>query len=296
MNRFLFRSTPSVLRLCSRSAATSNFGLTNRERKRFFKQVSIAESSQSPTKYEILLDQRKLKSPLGTVITIDHEFLAHALAHEWNQQVTNIDLASMHLNSLINTLIDNPTKISKEQLVDKILYFLDWDTLLYRCDYPEEFLKLQIKEWDPILAFVNEQFQTNLQSTYYLDVQGLISDRDRKVIEKYFLSFDQQSLSVILFMVEQLKSILLTVCLLKQFRSVEAIASLTRLETEYQISFWSNVEYHHDYEIMDTQSKIAAAYLIFYCLNNNITQTVLKKSTAWVLSFSFVLDWAWTFM
>lgn len=280
MNRFLFRSSPSVLRFCSRSAATSNFGLTNRERKRFFKQVSIAESSQSPTKYEILLDQRKLKSPLGTVIAIDHEFLALALAHEWNQQVTNIDLSSMHLNSLINTLIDNPTKISKEQLVDKILYFLDWDTLLYRCDYPEEFLKLQIKEWDPILAFVNEQFQTNLQSTYYLDVQGLISDRDRKVIEKYFLSFDQQTLSVILFMVEQLKSILLTVCLLKQFRSVESISSLTRLETEYQISFWSNVEYHHDYEIMDTQSKIAAAYLIFYCLNNNITQTVLKKSTA----------------
>ena len=276
MNRFFFRSTPSIVRLCSRSTA-SNFGLTNRERKRFYKQVSIVESSQSPTNYEILLDQRKLKTPLGKLVTIENEFLALALAQEWNQQLKNIDLSSMHLNSLINTLIDNPLKITKAQLVEKIMYFLDWDTLLYRSEHPEDFRQLQIKSWDPIIAFVNEQLQTNFQSTYDLNAKDLIEKHDREMIEKYLLNFDQPSLTTFLFIVEHLKSILLTICLIKHFRPAEHIASLARLETEFQISRWSNVEYYHDYEIMDTCSKISAAYLIFYCLNNNITRTVLNK-------------------
>jgi ATP synthase F1 complex assembly factor 2 len=262
----MLRSTPSIIRFCSRSTA-SNFGLTNRERKRFYKNVSIAESSQSPTKYEILLDQRKLKTPSGNLITIENEYLALALAQEWNQQVKQIDLSSMHLNSLINTLTDNPLKLTKNQLIDKIMYFLDWDTLLYHSDNPEEFRQLQSESWNPILTFINEQFQTNFQSSYDLNIKDLVKKND------------QPSLMVFLFIVEQLKSILLAICLIKQFRSVENISSLARLETEFQISRWSNVPYYHDFEIMDIRAKISAAYLIFYCLNNNITRTVINKET-----------------
>ncbi|UJR22111.1 hypothetical protein I4U23_025176 [Adineta vaga] len=273
---FLRRSIPSLIRLCSRSTS-SNFGLTNRERKRFYKQVSIVESSQSPTKYEILLDQRKLKTPLGNIITIENELLALSIAQEWNQQMKKIDLSSMHMNSLINTVIDNPLKLTKTQLIDKIMYFLDWDTLLYRCDYPEEFKQLQTESWDPLLKCINEQFHTNFQPTYYLDVKDLVKKSDRNIMEKYLANFDVPSLTIFLFIVEQLKSIFLTISLIKQFQPVEDIATLSRLETEFQISRWTNVEYHHDYELLDIRSKISAAYLIFYCLNNNVTSTVLSK-------------------
>ena len=71
----------------------------------------------------------------------------------------------MHLNSLINTLIDNPLKLTKYQVIDKIMYFLDWDTLLHRSNHPEDFRQLQITSWDPILSFINEQLQTNFEST-----------------------------------------------------------------------------------------------------------------------------------
>jgi ATP synthase mitochondrial F1 complex assembly factor 2 len=276
MNRFLIRVLAPINRSYVRFTA-SNFGLTNRERQRFYKQVSIVESSQSPTKYEILLDQRKLKTPLGNIITIDNEFLALTLAQEWHQQWKNIDLSSMHINSLVNTLIDNPLKFTREQLQEKIMYFLDWDTILYRSDNPEEFRQLQDESWSPIVSSINQEFETNFQSTYELDVKDLVADCDRATIVKYLNNFDRSSLMMILFMTEQLKSVLLTICLLKQFRSVETIASLARLETTFQISRWSNVEYYHDYEVMDTRSKIAAAYVIFYCLNNNIIRTVLNR-------------------
>ncbi|CAF5029348.1 unnamed protein product [Rotaria sp. Silwood1] len=214
------------------------------------------------------------------IITIENEFLTlAALAQEWNQQYKKIDLSSMHLYSLINTFIDNPLKFTKNQLIEKLMHFLDWDTLLYRSDQPEELRQLQIKSWDPILLYINKEFHTNFQSTYDLHIKDLINKNDRYIIEKYFLNFDQSSLNIILFIVEQLKSILLTICLLKQYRSIENIATLSRLETEFQISHWSNVEYYHDYEMMDICSKISAAYLIFYCLNNNITRTILTNET-----------------
>lgn len=277
MNRFLvFRSNPSLIRYCFRFQS-KNFGVTNRDRKRFYKSVSVVESTESPNKYEILLDQRKLKTPLGTIVTLENEFLALTLAQEWNQQRKKIDLPSMHLYSLMNTIIDNPLKLTKNQIVEKIMYFLDWDTLLYRSDQPEEFQQLQMKSWDPIISYINEHFHTNFQSTYDLDKKDLIHKNDRDIIEKYLTSFDQSSLTIFLFIVEQLKSILLSICLVKQHRSVEDVSLLSRLETEFQISRWSNVEYYHDYEIMDTRSKIAAAYLVFYCLNNNITRTVMSK-------------------
>ncbi|CAF3705527.1 unnamed protein product [Rotaria sp. Silwood1] len=123
MNRFLFpRLNSSIIRLCYRSTST-NFGLTNRDRKRFYKKVSVVESSQIPTKYEILLDQHQLKTPLGNIITIENEFLALALAQEWNQQYKKIDLSSMHLYSLINTFIDNPLKFTKKSTYRKINVF-----------------------------------------------------------------------------------------------------------------------------------------------------------------------------
>lgn len=268
----------NMVRNITRLNSSNNFGMTNRDRKRFYKKVSIAESPECGTNYEILLDQRKLKTPLGSLVTIENQFLALALAEEWDRQSKKIDLSSMHLNSLINTMIDNPLKQGKDEIRAKIMYFLDWDTLLYRSDLPVEFRQLQVDSWDPVLKFVNEQFQTKFRSTFDLHEKDLIRSEDRLIIEKYLKSFDQPSLTVFLYIVEQLKSILLTIALLKQFLPVEKIASLSRLETEFQISRWSNVEHYHDYNLMDATSKIAAAYLVFYCLNNNVTQKILKNS------------------
>ena len=37
----------------------------------------------------------------------------------------------MHLTGLCNTCTDNPTRVSKYELVDSILNFLDTDTVLF---------------------------------------------------------------------------------------------------------------------------------------------------------------------
>lgn len=65
-------------------------------RKRFYKKTGILYSNG---KYEITLDQRKLKTPKGNLFTVDSEPLALAVATEWDSQTEKINQSSMHLVS-----------------------------------------------------------------------------------------------------------------------------------------------------------------------------------------------------
>lgn len=52
---------------------------------------------RSEGKYEITLDQRKLKTPKGNLFSVESEPLAIAVATEWNSQKEHIIQSKMHL-------------------------------------------------------------------------------------------------------------------------------------------------------------------------------------------------------
>lgn len=62
--------------------------------KRFYKDTNILESGG---KFEITLDQRKLKTPKGSIFTVESEALALAVATEWNSQKDKILQSKLHL-------------------------------------------------------------------------------------------------------------------------------------------------------------------------------------------------------
>ena len=47
--------------------------------------------------FELTLDQRKLKTPLGAIFKVQNETLAKAVAHEWMAQKDVVLLSQMHL-------------------------------------------------------------------------------------------------------------------------------------------------------------------------------------------------------
>ena len=81
--------------------------------------------------FEITLDHRKLKTPGGSVFSVGSEALAAAIAFEWESQRDLVMPSQMHLTTMCNTSIDNPTNATKYDLVDSVLSFLDTDTLLF---------------------------------------------------------------------------------------------------------------------------------------------------------------------
>ena len=86
------RLANNVLKVASRGfnyLTTTKYGtISNRETKRFYKEVTYNESisggeGEGMVKYEINLDKRKLKTPNGKLVEIKSEFLASLIAHEW---------------------------------------------------------------------------------------------------------------------------------------------------------------------------------------------------------------------
>ncbi|KAK4317530.1 hypothetical protein Pmani_011376 [Petrolisthes manimaculis] len=231
-------------------------------RKRFFKNVTVAGTSSL---YEINLDHRKLKTPAGNLVQIPNYGLALAVANEWSAVKEKIRPSLMHLTGLTNTVLDNPGRTTKYDLSGKILDYVETDTLLFREDGTDDFTQLQIKEWDPVLNWFNERFETDLKPCHGFQAAE-VSTQTKERIRRYLLSYDIWAVNGLLYGIEALRSVILTLAAAERKISAVRAVELSRLETIFQTSQWGSVEWGHDLERYDAESRFSAA-LLFTHLN-----------------------------
>ncbi|GFG37286.1 hypothetical protein Cfor_03240 [Coptotermes formosanus] len=210
-------------------------GLAHKEHitpKRFYRRTGILRSNG---KFEITLDQRKLKSPKGSPFIIESEPLALAVAAEWDAQKDKIQRSSMHLTALCSTAIDNPSNLTKFDLVQHIISYLDTDTVLFQSGEADELYELQLQEWQPTLNWFCKRYDVKLEATR--DISGpTISQETKNVLTKHLLSYNFWAVHGFTFGVEALKSVILTLCCVERHISVERAVLLSRLEEEFQVN------------------------------------------------------------
>lgn len=241
-------------------------------RKRFYKNVSIVKDEDQ---FAICLDHRKLKTPHAKPFYLRSEPLALAIATEWNSQRDIIRQHSMHLTALSNSVLDNPMQRDADSLVNDILNYLESDTVCVRDTEPHDLVQLHKVKWDPILAWFNKRYELNVQPTN--DIVGLkIEKSSLDIMRKHLLSYNIWALTGFYFAVETVKSLLLTMAVVDRFVSIEDAVSLSRLETEFQIKYWGNVEWAHDVDLMDTRARLAAAVLFIHL--NSESNSVRKRT------------------
>ncbi|XP_030717058.1 ATP synthase mitochondrial F1 complex assembly factor 2 isoform X4 [Globicephala melas] len=227
------------------------------ERKRFYQNVSI---TQGEAGFEINLDHRKLRTPQAKLFTVPSEALAVAVATEWDSQQDTIKTYTMHLTTLCNTSLDNPTQRDKDQLIWATAKFLDTDTVCCRVEEPETLVELQRNEWDPVIGWAERRYGVKIGSS--TSIMGpSIPARTREVLVSHLASYNMWALQGIEFVVSQLKSMVLTLGLIDLHLTVEQAVLLSRLEEAFQIQKWGNVEWAHDYELRDLRARTAAGAL-----------------------------------
>lgn len=242
-----------------------------KDRKRFYKNVSISKSGRS---YEVNLDRNKLKTPLGTLFRVPSEPLAIAVATEWDSQKDMIRRHSMYLTSLCNTAIDNPTERPKETVIQSILHFLETDTLCFRLDEPPELAELQTKHWDPLLSWFNNRYSAEIKPTSSI-ISPTIPENTQESLKGHLRSHSDWSLVGFESAVHSLKSVILAFALVDREIDPETALKLSRLELEFQVSKWGRVEWSHDVEFADLKARVSAASLFIHLVLEN-TQTVKK--------------------
>ncbi|XP_067317607.1 ATP synthase mitochondrial F1 complex assembly factor 2 [Anolis sagrei] len=249
------------------SGASKRFYTPQAERKRFYQDVTI---SQGEGGFEISLDHRKLKTPQAKLFTVPSETLALAVATEWDSQRDTIKPYTMHLTTLCNTALDNPSQRTKDQIIGAALKFLETDTICYRVEEPPALVELQKNEWDPVIEWAEKRYNVTIGSS--TSIMGpSIPQSTKDVFISHLASYNTWALQGIEYMITQLKSLILSMGLLDKHLTVEHAVLLSRLEEEYQIQRWGNVEWAHDYDLHEMRSRTAAATLFVHLCTESTT-------------------------
>ena len=259
-----------------------------KERKRFYRQVSLTESfGCEPKMYEINLDKRKLKTPGANLFTVDNELLGQMVCFEWQSQKEFIKQYTMHLTSLVNTCIDNPGKLTKEVLMSNINDYLQTDTLIYfDSNSIAKLDHLQETKWLPLVDWFNQTFpDLNLKIKREIDDEDIFNfskpemfNQETNSFVKYLTkNFDLNTLIAFNYITECLKSVILTVALLeRRIESVEEACDLSILEQRHQYDQWGKLEWYHDINEVELRSRVSAAVLFIYLSNNS--KYLVKKN------------------
>ncbi|XP_064478655.1 ATP synthase mitochondrial F1 complex assembly factor 2-like [Ornithodoros turicata] len=253
------------------------FGCTTKrfypaKRKRFYKNVSV---TQSEGQFEVCLDQRKLKTPMGKVFTVPSEGLAVAVATEWDAQGTEINQHSMHLTALSNTVLDNPSNRNKEAIAKDLLEFLESDTLCCRMQEPEGLAVLQHQKWDPVIQWYEDRYNVKLNVASEV-LADTMPQETYDTILRHLSSYSLWGITGIQYATESLKSLILTQATIDRRVTVQEGVALARLETEFQTSRWGSVEWAHDLDREQVQARVSAA-ILFVQLTSASSSIVTKK-------------------
>lgn len=266
-----FGATCSLSEVCPRSQhlrSALNYSTAAAERKRFYQDVSISQSEGGL--YEINLDRRKLKTPGGKLFTVPNEALAIAVATEWDAQRDSLKFYTMHLTTLCNTALDNPTQRSKDQMISAALKFLETDTVCYRVEEPHGLVELQKNEWDPVLHWIENRYNVTIGSSSNI-LGPEIPEATKDTFRQHLNSYSFWSLTGLEFVITQLKSVVLSLGMMDRYLSVEQAVLLSRLEEEYQIRRWGNVEWAHDYDMYELRARTAAGTLFVHLSSESST-------------------------
>lgn len=250
------------------SKCTWKYSTATSERKKFYQDVSISQGEGGL--YEINLDQRKLKTPGGKLFTVPNEALAIAVATEWDAQRETLKFYTMHLTTLCNTALDNPTQRTKEQMITAALKYLETDTICYRVDEPLGLVELQKNEWDPVLDWIENRYDVTIGSSSNI-LGPEIPEATYNKFRQHLNSYNFWSLTGLEFVITQLKSVVLSFGLIDRHLSVEQAVLLSRLEEEYQIRSWGNVEWAHDYDMYELRARTAAGTLFVHLSSESST-------------------------
>ncbi|NVE94779.1 ATP12 family chaperone protein [Altererythrobacter lutimaris] len=115
--------------------------------KRFYEQVSVSEVNGG---WQVMLDDRGLKTVGGKAQIVPTKPLAEALAREWDEQGEDIDVKRFRLRDTADYAIEH-VAAKPDEVITKLLGYVETDTLCYRADPEDALFQRQLDEWEPIL-------------------------------------------------------------------------------------------------------------------------------------------------
>eukprot|EP00467_Chlorarachnion_reptans_P005903 CAMPEP_0114508792 /NCGR_PEP_ID=MMETSP0109-20121206/12824_1 /TAXON_ID=29199 /ORGANISM="Chlorarachnion reptans, Strain CCCM449" /LENGTH=267 /DNA_ID=CAMNT_0001687819 /DNA_START=124 /DNA_END=927 /DNA_ORIENTATION=- len=130
----------------------------NGSTKKFYKEAQIAKMEDGWT---VCLDGRPIITEDRNRLIVPTASCAAAIAYEWDMQGENIKPFVMPMMSLAATAID----VDRKKIVEKLLKYMDTDSLCYRVESPAALKRMQKKYWDPIINYFRDEHGLEVKVT-----------------------------------------------------------------------------------------------------------------------------------
>lgn len=78
-------------------------------------------------------------------------------------------------------------------MVNYMLNYIATDTVIYQSEKDDDLYALQVKEWDPVIKWFNERFETDLIKARSIMTVN-VTPETKMNISKYFMSYDTPSI------------------------------------------------------------------------------------------------------
>ena len=203
--------------------------------RRFYKQALYEKQGRT---WQVMLDDKALRTPARQVLRLPTEKLAIVLAEEWQDQQDRINPDQMPLTKLANVAQDHvaPDKVPS---AGELMRFAANDVICFRVAEPKRLQELQASKCDPWLDWAAQEFGARLGVTNELrppDMPLAALENMRNAA----LKLDPFTLTALLHAVSILGSAVLGFAMVQNQMDAKTAFDLSRIEEDWQIKQWGD--------------------------------------------------------
>jgi len=201
--------------------------------KRFWTAAGIRAGADG---FEVMLDDRPVRTPAKALLSVPTRPLAEAIAAEWDAQSGPLSTESMPLTRAANAAIDK-VRPRPAAVAEAIAAYGDTDLLCYRAAAPEGLVARQRAAWDPLLDWAAERLGARLHT-----VTGVMhSPQDARALTRlseHVAAFDPFGLTALHELVSLSGSLVIGLAATEGQDRPEALWEVSRLDEIWQEEFW----------------------------------------------------------
>lgn len=209
--------------------------------KRFYKMVSTKETGNG---YEVLLDDRSVKTPAKNTLTAPSKTLADFVMQEWARQEDQILPDTMPLTQILSTKIDRVSQ-EREAMTAALLKYLDTDLICYHTDDPPELEQKQKEAWQPWLDWFKNEFGSELQTTSGLTALSQ-SPEAHEAVQTYVTDIDDDKFTALGLAVPLCGSLVLGLAFTKNAITADDAFAAARVEERFKADIYDEEKYGPD--------------------------------------------------
>ena len=206
--------------------------------KKFWETIEIKKVSSK--EFYILLDNKKLNTPLKKELILSNHLMAKEVLKEWDQSSEIINTDDLVFYGLLSTAIDKVSE-EKNSYINDLINFIDTDLICYRADNPIDLVSFQNKHWDPVIMLIEKYINTNVSI-----FKGVMpSQQSSKVHHRFknlIVELSDVQISVLHRITNLVGSVFLSLCILKKDLTNKQAFELSFLDELWQAENWGYEE------------------------------------------------------